>query len=255
MLAADPRFSYQVFVPPPASDSVKGDERLAVVINVHGTQRNVEQCIDTKWRQLAIESRCAIIAPLFPTGAEGDDETGYARIQSKSYRSDVVLLSMLEELSLKRRQLDTGRVILAGFSGGAGFAHRLAYLHPQRLFALVVAAPGSVTLLDPTVKWPHGVQDAEHRFAETWRGVDEILGHLRRVDVHITVGSRDTHITSSRRTRSRLECSSDLAEQWSRHGVPVAFNVVQGIGHDAKAIQPFMVASVKNALQKYYARG
>ena len=40
-----------------------------------------------------------------------------------------------------------------GFSGGAQFAHRFLYIHPGRLRAVSLGAPGLVTMLDETRAW------------------------------------------------------------------------------------------------------
>ena len=44
-------------------------------------------------------------------------------------------------------------------AGGAQFAHRFWSLHPHRIASLAIVAPGAVTLLDSSVRWPRVVQD------------------------------------------------------------------------------------------------
>ncbi|KAK9234061.1 hypothetical protein V1525DRAFT_414306 [Lipomyces kononenkoae] len=71
-------------------------------------------------------------------------------------RYDLLLLAILDEVSLRCPAIDTSKVLLTGFSGGGQFVHRFTYLHPERLLAVNVGAPGSVTYLDDNRPWADG---------------------------------------------------------------------------------------------------
>jgi pimeloyl-ACP methyl ester carboxylesterase len=72
----------------------------------------------------------------------------YASINAEGYtnlRYDLILLVMLDEVSLLWPAIDTSKVLLTWFSGGGQFVHGFTYLHPERLPAVNVSGPGSVS--------------------------------------------------------------------------------------------------------------
>src|SRR5262249_14104839 len=139
------------------------------------------------WAGFCEELGAICLAPLFPASLEQPGELdNYKFLRFRSNRFDLLLLSIVEEIATKWR-IEASRFLLFGFSGGAQFAHRFAYLHPQRLQAVVCAAPGSVTLLDETRDYWVGVRD-----------IAGVFGHpldwaaLGRVPFHVVVGADDT---------------------------------------------------------------
>src|SRR5690606_14710605 len=131
-------------------------------------------------------NNCVVLAPLFPVGVLGDENrNGYKYIQEQDIRYDLVLLAMVREVEA-RLAVTFPRFMMFGFSGGGHFVHRFALLHPERVSAVCVGAPGSVTLLDDGRDWWVGIRDAKERFG---RAVD--LEALRNVRVLAVVGAAD----------------------------------------------------------------
>jgi hypothetical protein len=79
------------------------------------------------------------------------------------------------------------QVLVVWFSGGGQFVHRFAYLHPDRLHALVCGAPGTHTRIDYMKNYPLGVKDFESIFDRPVQW--EVL---RTVPTMFIVGDEDT---------------------------------------------------------------
>ncbi|HEX2139483.1 MAG TPA: hypothetical protein VHG33_07220, partial [Woeseiaceae bacterium] len=157
---------------------------------------------------------------------------------------DLVLHSMIDEVREELGRLEE-RFLLFGFSGGGQFAHRYFYLHPERLAAVSVGAPGTVTLLDDTEPWWHGVGNLERHFgtgvnldAMRGVGVQTVIGELDAEPWDIDVPA-DSDLWSDRRNwagRNRRERLDALRASLERHGIRVEHTVVPGIGHDGYAV-------------------
>jgi pimeloyl-ACP methyl ester carboxylesterase len=151
-----------------------------------------------------------------------------------------VLLSMVDEIGEKYgRRFE--RFALFGYSGGGHFAHRFLMLHPDRLWAASIGAPGSVTLLDPTRDWWVGIRDVEARF-----GIRIDPDAMAQVPVQMVVGGADletweiTHREGGRNWmpgandagRTRPERLASLRRSFEAAGVTVRFDLVAGMAHD-----------------------
>jgi pimeloyl-ACP methyl ester carboxylesterase len=169
-----------------------------------------------------------------------------------------VLLAMIDEVAATYR-LRPDRFLLFGFSGGGHFAHRFAYLHPQRLLAVAVGAPGSVTLLRDDRDYWVGTRNVEQVFG---RPVD--LGALRRVPVLLVIGGEDTEtweITIPRDSpnwmpgasdagANRLERMASLRASLEAHDVDVQQVIVPGVGHEAARVLEPVKAFFSTALAR-----
>ncbi len=84
-------------------------------------------------------------------------------MQEGDIRYDHILLAMVDEVG-ERLGRTFADFMLFGFSGGGHFAHRFFYLHPQRLSAVSIGAPGAVTLIDDQRDYWVGTRDLAARF-------------------------------------------------------------------------------------------
>ncbi|MEU6602713.1 PHB depolymerase family esterase [Streptomyces flaveolus] len=232
---SDQRFSYCLYVP---TAHQRATEPLPLVVVVHGTNRTAER-YRTMFREFAEEHGCVVLAPLFPAGvADPGDLHGYKRLLHQGIRYDAVLLDIVEQIG-RRYTVATERFLLHGFSGGGQFAHRFAYLHPERLAALSVGAPGRITRIDPDVPWWLGTADVAERFG---REIDLVT--LRTVPVHMLVGDADTDTWEIAEPGldaggdTRVERMTALRDNWERHGVPVRFELIPGMGHSGSTALP-----------------
>src|SRR5690606_1815600 len=103
------------------------------------------------------------------------DLHNYKFIEYEGIRFDLALLSMVEEVS-ERYNVHSDRFYLHGFSGGGQFAHRFLYLHPERLAAVSIGAPGRITELDDSKKWWLGTGGMAERF-----GIEISIDAIREV--------------------------------------------------------------------------
>lgn len=246
-LAADPRFSFCLFVP---------DRPSALLVVVHGSYRNFQEHRD-QFADFALDHRCIVLAPLFPAGVRGDGNLdGYKYIREEDIRYDNVLLAMVGQVA-SRYGLGSHRFGLVGFSGGGHFAHRFLLLHPGRLWGVSVGAPGSVTLLDHDLDWWPGIGDMGVKF-----GIAPDMKALSGVPVQLLVGDRDldtagiVHQPGSQNWRpgaeraglNRRERLSSLQRSFQANGISVRFEELPGIGHDAwpifEASKPFLAQSL-----------
>lgn len=231
----DPRCSGTVLLPPGATPEAPP---TALWVFVHGTDRQCDSCLDA-FAEPAAGHRAAVLAPYFPADLDGPtDVDGYKFVENGDTRFDAVLLDLVEGVR-ERCGADVSRFFLHGFSGGGQFAHRFLYLHPDRLSAASVGAPGRVTLPDPELAWWHGVADLADRFGA---GLD--ADAVARVPVQVVVGDQDRDaadvaaLTPGPGGDNRLARARSLAEALRRLGADVAFDVVPGVGHDAAGLLP-----------------
>ncbi|KAI5864916.1 alpha/beta-hydrolase [Durotheca rogersii] len=276
-LASDPRVSYALHVPPQhyrgGSGDVPAPAKLPLLVSVHGTGRHVYDIYDLV--PFADSTPCAVLTPLFPTGLDHpDDIDSYKLLRSKTLRSDLALLSMLDEVAVRWPGIDTSKIFLVGFSGGGQFAHRFLYLYPERLAAVSVGAPGCTTALDDQRDWPSGVKDVEALFGkiihkdlikgvpiqlvvgdldvkvhggdEFWAWVKQIKASRKKEDGTTKAGSSELPFMD----RGRLETLTNLRESWNRDGIATQFDIVEGVAHDAKGVRNHVLAFIQPWIQK-----
>lgn len=245
---SEPRCSYCLYVPEQPA--------RAVCAYVHGTERDA-----ASYREALIPFAeacgCIILTPLFPAGIiEPDDVDNYKNIRFHDIRFDHLLLAMVDEV-VQQYGLTERRFLLGGFSGGAQFAHRFYYLHPQRLLALSAAAPGRVTLPDEQLNWWLGVRDLPEQFGQPLQ-----LDALRRVPVQLVIGADDTedfmldqtspywmpgveHIGHTR--IKRLRC---LYASLTARGVDATLEIVPDTTHEAAPLIVRAAAFFANRLKE-----
>lgn len=242
---ADQRFGYYLYVPKAFAFEDADDYRLCAVI--HGTGRAPSVYRDL-FADFAETNRAVVLAPLFPAGIiEPGELSNYKFLEFHGIRYDELLLNMVEEVAARYRLSET-RLLAFGFSGGGHFVHRFAYLHPEKLLALSIGAPGMVTLIDPALPWWRGIADLEERFG---RRLD--LEALRRVPVQMVIGAEDTEtweITiepgerfwmegANDAGRTRIDRIQTLKRNFEANGIAVQLDMVPGIGHNGhKLLEP-----------------
>ena len=82
--------------------------------------------------------------------------------------------------------IETEKFFLFGHSGGGQFVHRFLYLHPDRLKAVNIGAPGRPTYLDFEENFYWGVKDFKQVFGQELdlpaiRKVPVILLSVKRI--------------------------------------------------------------------------
>ena len=174
-------------------------------------------------------------------GVRGDGaRSGYKYMEEGNIRYDRLLLAMVDEVAAKYDQT-WDQFAIFGFSGGGHFAHRFAILHPGKLWAASIGAPGAVTLLDPTRDWWVGIRDLKARF-----GIDFDAQALAKVPVQMLVGDADletweiTHRPggsywmegANDAGRTRPERIETLRASFQAAGVDGRLEILPGVSHD-----------------------
>jgi pimeloyl-ACP methyl ester carboxylesterase len=255
---ADPRFSYCLYVPH-SFDADPSGHTLAVV--QHGSGRNMEGYRD-RFAAFAQYKKCVILTPLFPVGPLGDGNPhGFKVLIEGNIRYDNVLLAMVDEVgAMLGAHFD--KFMLFGYSGGGHFAHRFYYLHPERLHAVSIGAPGAVTLLDDSRDWWVGTRNVKALFG---RAIDHEA--LRRVAVQLVVGAADLEtweINYPRDSvqymdgindtgRTRIERNTALKKNLEQHGIAVRQDIVPNVAHDGMKVLAYVQDFFGGVLEKLAA--
>jgi poly(3-hydroxybutyrate) depolymerase len=275
-LTSDPRISYAVYVPPAhySDPGASGNgKKLPLLVNIHGTRRDISP-IYTDLVPFANSTPCAILAPLFPAGLDGpNDLHSYKVLRSETLRSDLALLSILDEISVRWPGIETSKVFLMGFSGGGQFAHRFLYLYPERLAAVSAGAPGSVTILDDQQKWPKGVADVESLF-----DVSVKKDLIKEVPIQLIVGGDDVGVHGSTEfwnwlkswkaksngrksegqgnnelavmKQGRRETIESLRKKLKQDGIEVQLEVVDGVKHHGKGVRKHVLEYILTKMRE-----
>ncbi|WP_394199106.1 alpha/beta hydrolase [Litoreibacter albidus] len=233
----DPRFSYSLFVPRGYSEM---PEPTQIIVAVHGTGREGVVEFRDALAEFAQWNNCIIVAPLFPVGVRGDgNRDGYKYLLEGDIRYDQVLLDIVDKVRAQYG-ITERKFAMFGYSGGGHFTHRFFLLHPERLWAASIGAPGSVTCIDPTRDWWVGTRDVVEKF-----GIALKPEALKEVPIHMVVGDADletweiTHSPSSPHYmegandagKTRHERLRTLKKSFEAADVDVTLDVLPGVSH------------------------
>lgn len=163
------------------------------LVAVHGIARGAREQAETYGAAAGAAGRI-VVAPLFDAACW----TGYQRAVTPK-RADLALLGLLDDLA-DAALLAPGAVDLAGYSGGAQFAHRFAMLYPHRLRRLSVCAAGWWTMPD-AAPFPYGL--GGRRGAVFAAGLDRFL----RLDIRVSVGAADDRPDAATRSTPALDAA------------------------------------------------
>jgi len=249
----DPRFSYYLYIPKGFKLENAADYQIAAVI--HGTSRNAEKLRDS-FIEFADETNTLILAPLFPTGIiDREDIHNYKFIKFHDIRFDLILLDMVDDVR-ETFDITQDKFLLHGVSGGGQFAHRMLYLHPDRLIAASLGAPGRATYLDPSEDWYAGIRDFEEQF-----GKPLDMDSLKKVPVLLLVGAEDTEVVdyskdatfteaSQKHGQTRVKKTRALLQNYLEYGLNARLEEIPGIGHEGLKMIPQATSFFKEILEK-----
>ena len=221
---SDPRFSYYVYIP--ESIYEKEPPLYKIVCIVHGTARSTEDYRQA-YREFAEKNQFIIIMPLFPGGLfDNNDFNSYKLLAYKGVRYDLILLSMIDELSRKYR-IYKDKFFMSGFSGGGQFAQRFFYLHPKRLMGLCIGAPGRITYINDKVDYYWGTRDFNKIFDKEIE-----IEAMKNVPVQLLIGEKDvSFFGESPYGSNRMERMMNLKKNLEEHDIEVQLDIMEGIAH------------------------
>lgn len=240
-LEIDPRFRYAYRLPP------SGRANRPLLIAIHGSDRIYRETRDA-FAGLADQHDLAILAPLFAEDAVNPGMSdGYKFLVEPGANYLDILAAMLAQFQ-RLCPFDAARVYLFGFSGGGQFAQRFGLVQASTLAGLLIAAPGSVTLIDDTLPYWPGTGD-----------IASIVGHpldvagLARVPIHLLIGSEDRaaglvdrpygapyYAAESRMAGADRQARiATLQRNLAAHGIEAPLTIIEGVGHNFVPIAQF----------------
>lgn len=169
-----------------------------VLVSVHGISRNARQHAATFARQC---NRLGwyVVAPLFGTKRFPKyQQLGYSK-RRRGPRPDLALNAILDEVG-RTTGAATDQVFLFGYSGGGQFAHRYAMIHPGRVRAAVLGAPGWYTFPDMGVAYPRGLAAVGDALA-----AEPDIERFLRLPVRVLVGGDDAERDEALNTSPRID--------------------------------------------------
>lgn len=221
-----------------------GQNDRPVLVVVHCSDRDVETCMNG-FVDLSIKFDLHLFAPIFPE-VPGDQEAtdSYKFLVGAGHDHVLEMNSALEEYCNLNKSSQT-QFLMFGFSGGAQFAHRYAYVCPFGLIGLIVAAPGSVTLPTGAMTWWPGLDKMEAMIGHTLAqdamaetkvsvlvGEDDLSGDL----IDRPAGTPYGHPDFSRAGDTRVERAIRLHEAYLEVGIQSTCHILPGVSHDLKPI-------------------
>lgn len=276
MYQRDPRFKYYLHLPHSFQESSPEEkEEVPFVVIVHGLSRNARELFN---KAVSEHSDWVILVPIFPRSVgppgycggvvKSHDGNSYRLLLSRplgyspavettgvdvnEIRFDQVLLGIIYEVKASTG-LEYGqkhKITLVGYSAGAQFSHRFAYLHASMLNVLAIGAPGTITLWDEKALYWRGTKDISTVFRK-----DPELDHLKDVKVIFFVGSNDTkrldsetgqtigdsgehgrnHASGHKGYKTRVELIGELYDNWDSLGLGKSRQLkkIMGVGHDS----------------------
>ena len=212
---------------------------LPPLVVVHGITRNAEEIAHCLAPRALAQGR-TLVAPLF----DGSTFKGYQRVFGRR-RADLALIALLDAL-VDDGVLPSGPVDLAGFSGGAQFAHRFAWLYPHRVGRLTLAAAGWWTFPD-AAPFPYGLGRGDLGPADAPRWLRANTPDFLDREITVAVGEADCVPDPNTRRGPAIDAQQGIdrvtrARRWrdaiaavaERHGLEprVSFHLLPGAGHD-----------------------
>lgn len=215
------------------------DPTLPPLVAVHGIHRRADDQARLFAERAAAQGR-VVIAPLF-------EQQHFDRYQKavERDRADLALLRLLGSIG-DEGVADTSRIELFGYSGGAQFAHRFAWLYPHRIVKLSLAAAGWYTFPD-RAPFPYGLGPARRRRLAFGDHLEANLGDFLRLPITVAVGTEDDVVDPNTRSGAAIDAQQGctrrrragrwveaLRQRAREMGVPhrTALHLLEGCSHD-----------------------
>ncbi len=211
-------------------DTHDGSRALPILVSVLPVHPSVPRYAALElFDEFADANDYLIIAPRF------DITSGFQTLGvGTSDRYDARLLQMVEHVG-KAHSTDPAQFDMFGYSAGGQFAHRFMYFFRDRLRAVAVGAPGTVTLPDTREAWPAGLADVTtpdghscNLSGDHWPRILLIVG-----DADITSENLQQSEVANRFGSTRLERARTLHYAWQSSGIPHDYVEVPGMAHSS----------------------
>ena len=182
-------------------------------------------------------------------------------------RIDLQLIAMIDaaraELAKTNIQTDE-KIFIQGFSASGMFANRFTILHPERVKAATIGSPGGFPILPVAtfngeqLPYPAGIADLEAltgiQFDSTTYNTIPQLIYMGSLDDNDSLDYDDGWDKTAAQLVDRLFGADPLARWdaveaiYQKAGADAQFLLVDGVGHDRKALQNYSTEFLKNIL-------
>ena len=182
-------------------------------------------------------------------------------------RIDLQLIAMIDaaraELAKTNIQTDE-KIFIQGFSASGMFANRFTILHPERVKAATIGSPGGFPILPVAtfngeqLPYPAGIADLEAltgiQFDSTTYNTIPQLIYMGSLDDNDSLDYDDGWDKTAAQLVDRLFGADPLARWdaveaiYQKAGADAQFLLVDGVGHDRKALQNYSTEFFKNIL-------
>ncbi len=247
----------------------------AIFIIAHGTPGENEKAADTakkfieRWTDFAEEHNLILIAPAFDRPRYRAAYGGYRGLFGRDIGAD----EFVERLVSAERDnftITEDKLLLYGHSAGGQFACRFLMMHPDRVQAVILSAPGRYAFPDPAAPWPYGIGRFDRMLV--WekdsskiskREVVEALPaeqitQAAMTPIAVLVGADDLEAQPSRPAHdgaTRVE----LAQQWVRDMKKVAVSqgkqpritleLIPNVGHNSGRLTPHCQKALRELMK------
>jgi pimeloyl-ACP methyl ester carboxylesterase len=209
------------------------------LIVVHGIARETDQMAEAL-APLAAATGRLVVLPIF----DADHWKTYQR-PTRQARADQALLRLLSALRCDGT-LPLDRFDLAGFSGGAQFAHRFTWMYPSLVSHLTVASAGWWTFPD-AAPFPYGMGAGNSGPAAAPLWLRSNLRAFLDREIVVRVGDQDNVVDRNTRSEEKINTQQGrdrltrarrwveaLREAARTENIPdrVDFGTILGCGHD-----------------------
>lgn len=209
------------------------------LVAIHGIKRGAELQASLFAKRATASGR-PVIAPVFDTA----NWLGYQQAFLCG-RADLALLDLVLALRVAGI-VQSEKLDLFGFSGGAQFVHRFAMLHPDRVSQLSIASPGWYTFPD-SASYPYGLWPRPKQPDEWSYRMIADLDRFLALPMNVSVGEKDCLRDKNTRSGVAIDAQQglhrlDRAKRWVaavrtaacelKIRPDVSLHVLKGCGHD-----------------------
>lgn len=276
---------FYVYVSPDAERAARAGKAATVLVQPNNSGSNSDdirvQQRDAWWTtygrsKVADELGVVLLVPAFPrTASEWKvythalDRDVLTTPKAELARLDLQLLAMVEraraDLAADGIRSDE-RLLVQGYSASGMFANRFAALHPDRVKAVAAGSPGGWPIAPlaraggEPLPYPAGVADLKsltgHDFdAATWKRIPQLLVMGDRDD-NDSLDFEDGWDRPAAAQVDRLYGDEPQARWtaarrlYAQAGANARFELVPGVGHDRKALQPLTTEFFRQVLAR-----
>lgn len=195
------------------------------------------------------------------------DRDVFTTARPELHRPDLQLIRMIEDLRervVSQELVLHDRFLLQGYSASGMFANRFAVLHPELVLGVAAGSPGGWPIVPlaeydgETLNYPAGIADLAELAGrpfdlEAYRGVHQLLvmgSDDENDSLDYTDGWGEEHSAVVDRLfgTSPLARWDDAQRAYAMAGARAEFLLVQGVGHDRRALQEHSTAFFERLL-------